>query len=84
MHQLKGSSSRFVSQEFGIPFDWQKGYGVFGVSDRLIDTVKAYVLRQKQHHARQTIIGAWEETHDWNLGPEEIAQTDDAFWQQQE
>ena len=69
MKQLKGSSSRFVSQEFEIPFYWQKGYGVFSVSERAIDRVKAYVLNQKTHHARQTLIADWEETHDWNLGP---------------
>jgi len=81
MHQLKGSCSRFVSQEFRIPFAWQEGYGVFSVSDSLIDTVKAYVLRQKSHHAHQHLQLAWEETHEWNLGPAAVDQTNDEFLQ---
>lgn len=72
MHQLKGSSSRFISLEFKRPFTWQKGYGVFSVGAEDIDRVKAYVLGQKQHHAHHTWIPAWEETHDWNLGPETV------------
>jgi len=75
MHQLKGSSSRFISQEFRIPFDWQEGYGVFSVSASLLDTIKAYVLHQKLHHAAQTLVADWEETHEWNLAPDEIDQT---------
>lgn len=72
MHQLKGSSSRFVTLEFGIPFSWQEGYGVFSVSESVVDTVKGYILRQKEHHAAQSIIDTWEETHEWNLGPAAI------------
>jgi len=69
MKQLKGSCSRFVTQEFRVPFYWQEGYGVFSVSEGAVDDVKAYVLQQKIHHARQTLISSWEETHEWNLGP---------------
>ena len=68
--QLKGSSSRFISLEYGIPFAWQKGYGVFSVSESAIDAVKRYVLNQKIHHAHGDIIAAWEEANDWNLGPD--------------
>jgi putative transposase len=70
MHQLKGSSSRFISLESKRPFVWQKGYGVFSVHEAGIDAVKAYVLNQKEHHARNHLIAQWEETHDWNIGPE--------------
>lgn len=79
MHQLKGSSSWFISEEFRVPFAWQEGYGVFSVSERAVDTVKAYVLTQKQHHANNTAIAAWEETHEWNLGPNAIDQSDGSF-----
>ena len=69
--QVKGSSSHFVTHELKRPFVWQKGYGVFSVSATTLDTVKAYVLNQKQHHHAQTLVVEWEESHDWNLGPEE-------------
>jgi len=67
--QLKGSSSRFISQEFKRRFVWQKGYGVFSLSEHAIEPVKAYVLNQKAHHAKGTMRLEWEETHDWNMGP---------------
>ena len=70
MKQLKGSSSRFVTQEFGGAFEWQQGYGVFSLAQDAIDSVKAYVLNQKLHHANRTLFDAWEETDNWNLGPE--------------
>ena len=62
MKQLKGSSSRFISLEFKRPFEWQKGYGVFSVSERDVPQVIAYVERQKQHHAEGTLIEEWEQT----------------------
>ncbi|MFN8487755.1 MAG: IS200/IS605 family transposase [Caldilineaceae bacterium] len=73
MKQLKGSSSRFISLKFKRPFEWQEGYGVFSVAEHDIDRVKAYVLNQKQHHANQLLVASWEESHEWNLGPEPLA-----------
>jgi putative transposase len=70
MKQLKGSSSRIISLEFKRPFVWQKGYGVFSLSEGGVDSVKEYVLGQKEHHATNSLVSDWEETHDWNLGPE--------------
>jgi putative transposase len=77
MKQLKGSSSRFVTLKFKHTFEWQEGYGVFSVSESDIDRVKAYVLHQKQHHAEQSIVANWEENHEWNLGPESLADAND-------
>lgn len=79
VQQLKGSSSWFIGQEFRTSFYWQEGYGVFSVSDSLIDTVKNYVLRQKSHHAKNSLVPTWEETHEWNLGPEPVEQNPDDF-----
>ena len=70
MKQLKGSSSRFVGLKFPRAFEWQVGYGVLSVSEQQIDPVKAYVLNQKTHHAQQSTLAEWEETHEWNWGPE--------------
>jgi len=70
MHQLKGSSSRFVTQAFKRPFEWQEGYGVLSVSEDNVPDVIHYIENQKQHHAQGTIVAAWEQTHHWNVGPE--------------
>lgn len=70
MHQLKGSSSRFISQEYKMPFEWQEGYGVFSVSEQDVPRVIRYIENQKEHHAQGTTIEAWEQTHHWNLEPD--------------
>ena len=58
--QLKGSSSRFVSQEFDRWFEWQAGYGVFSISDADVPRVIRYIDGQKQHHAKGSTTKEWE------------------------
>ncbi len=60
--QIKGTSSRFVTVQFGIAFDWQDSYAVFTVSDRDTPRVKAYIENQKQHHAQNTLVAEWEQS----------------------
>ncbi|MGB8646625.1 MAG: IS200/IS605 family transposase [Anaerolineae bacterium] len=52
--QFKGASSRYVNlQPEGMgSFKWQEGYGALTFGDRAMDDVVAYVLNQKEHHAR--------------------------------
>lgn len=50
---FKANSSRFLCKQ-GIEFEWQKGYGAFGVSASNLDTVSSYVLRQREHHKKMT------------------------------
>jgi hypothetical protein len=38
------------------PFAWQEEYGAFTFDGKRLPNVIAYVERQKEHHARQTII----------------------------
>ena len=71
MKQLKGSSSRFVTVAFKRPFEWQDGYGVWSVSETAVPRVIDYITHQKEHHANQTVVDEWEETHHWNFGPDE-------------
>ena len=52
---VKAVSSRWVSDEFGLlDFAWQEGYGAFTVSASQREVVRAYVLRQEEHHRRRT------------------------------
>jgi len=60
VQDLKGSSSYFVTQMLGMPFQWQRGYGVFSVSEQDVPRVVAYIRRQKTHHARGNWLPAWE------------------------
>ena len=52
MRDLKGSSSRWLSEQRGVSFAWQNGYGAFSVSGSNMATVARYILRQEEHHSR--------------------------------
>jgi putative transposase len=49
---LKGRSSKWIHEEFKDQqhFAWQEGYGGFTVSASMVDRVKSYIDRQKEHH----------------------------------
>jgi len=51
MRELKSESSRWIHQELGLRgFAWQEGYAGFTVSASQLERVRAYVLRQGEHH----------------------------------
>ncbi len=52
MRLVKTNSSKWVHDTFpDHPFAWQAGYGAFGASYANLDPVRAYIARQKEHHA---------------------------------
>jgi putative transposase len=53
MQKLKANSSRWLS-EHGTSFQWQEGYGAFSVSPSLVDTVRAYIRSQPEHHRKRS------------------------------
>jgi putative transposase len=71
--QVKGASSRFVNEvvQLDTQFKWQGGYGAFTVSQGNLETVVAYVIRQKELHNKGTATSDWEETF------EEVPQKDE-------
>ncbi|WFB36848.1 transposase [Kiritimatiellota bacterium B12222] len=53
--EVKRSSSIWFKDEYGEPsFSWQKGYGIFSVSESRIADVKAYITNQETHHSKVT------------------------------
>ena len=56
MQLLKGGSSKWIHDTFPEhgTFAWQKKYGSFSVSISQLDTVIAYIRRQKEHHQKFT------------------------------
>ena len=54
IRQLKGSSSKWMTEKGVEKFHWQAGYGWFGVSANDLSAAKAYVERQKEHHKTET------------------------------
>jgi len=50
--QLKGSSSFWLNKNEFIKdkFSWQRGYGVFSISEKHIPRVSKYIKNQEEHH----------------------------------
>jgi putative transposase len=53
---LKGNSSKWIHDMFPEirSFEWQEGYGAFGVGISKIDATVAYIRNQADHHRKRT------------------------------
>lgn len=51
---LKANSSRWIHEERKIQakFEWQKGYGIFSVSQSSRNALTHYIRSQREHHHR--------------------------------
>ena len=58
--QLKGVSSRKVSQEHDPLFTWQSEYGAFTVHTSGLRNVVDYIANQEQHHSKGTVLSLLE------------------------
>jgi hypothetical protein len=58
---IKGNSSRWINKNHKISgrFEWQRGYGVFSVSESMSDTLKRYIENRQQHHQQQSFEGEY-------------------------
>lgn len=50
---IKSNSSKWMNEN-GTAFGWQEGYGAFNVSASNVESVRKYILRQKEHHRKMT------------------------------
>jgi REP element-mobilizing transposase RayT len=64
--RMKGVSSHFFNEVLqpNAHFRWQGHYGAFSVSPYEVETVRAYIRNQKQHHADHTLQAHLESTTD--------------------
>ena len=56
---VKGVSSKWLNDRPDAPmggFNWQPGYAAFTVSASQIELVRAYILRQEEHHRKMTFL----------------------------
>lgn len=60
VRKIKGSSSHYLNNISTNQFAWQRGYGVFSVGVKNLEIAINYVKKQKEHHAKGTIIQALE------------------------
>ncbi len=63
IHNIKGSSSFWINKNEMInsPFQWQRGYAAFSVSQRELKKVKYYIQNQSQHHKNKSYKSEYEE-----------------------
>lgn len=56
MEKVKANSSRWAHEKWPQQprFAWQTGYTAFSVSESQVQTVKAYIRNQEQHHRKRT------------------------------
>ena len=54
IRQVKGGSSKWMTDQGFGHFKWQAGYGWFGVSAKDLSNARDYVERQKEHHRNET------------------------------
>ena len=74
--QVKGVCSSAVNarRKSEVPFYWQDEYGAFSFDGGRLNNYLAYVQRQKEHHANDTIIPILERvSKDGNVINEEFA-----------
>ena len=56
VREIKKSSNDFIKEKkfSKSKFNWQEGYGAFSYSHSQIDSVIKYIMKQKEHHKKQT------------------------------
>ncbi len=54
VEEVKKQSSKWMKEEGVKGFTWQIGYGAFSVSSSKIETVKKYIINQKEHHNKKS------------------------------
>lgn len=79
MRVIKSNSSKWINEEQLVtnPFAWQEGYSVFTVSHSQIETVRKYLQRQEEHHAKSSFrdeLHALCERHDMPFDSEHFDQ----------
>lgn len=56
VREVKKSSNAFIKEKRFTPFNfqWQEGFGAFSYGHSSLDNVIGYIMRQKEHHKKQT------------------------------
>jgi REP element-mobilizing transposase RayT len=56
IRDLKANSSAWIHETWPerAAFAWQRGYGIFTVSESNVEVVRAYIRNQEEHHRQMT------------------------------
>ena len=61
INDIKGESSHWLNEQklLKAKFNWQRGFGVFSVSESNVDGVRNYIKNQEGHHRKITFSEEW-------------------------
>ena len=61
INDIKGESSHWLNEQklLKAKFNWQRGFGVFSVSESNVKDVRNYILNQKEHHSKISFMKEW-------------------------
>lgn len=61
VNEIKGESSHWLNEQklLKVRFNWQRGFGVFSVSESNLNGVRNYILNQKEHHSKISFMEEW-------------------------
>ena len=56
VEEVKKTSSKWIKTQGVelVTFAWQAGYGAFAVSESNVETVRAYIANQEEHHRKKS------------------------------
>jgi len=58
VRQVKANSSKWMNERAtDMKFGWQRGYGVFSISQSVVTSVAQYVRNQERHHRSRSFEG---------------------------
>lgn len=62
VEDIKKCSSSWIKtiNPYYSKFAWQSGYGIFSVSSSMVESVKMYIIDQKEHHRKRTFQEEYE------------------------
>jgi len=63
INDIKGESSHWLNEQklLKAKFNWQRGFGVFSVSESNVKDVRNYINNQEEHHRKVSF------TEEWNI-----------------
>jgi len=51
---VKGGSSKWIHEKFGLTFAWQEAYGAFTIGVSQMNATVSYINSQKEHHKKSS------------------------------
>ncbi|MDE6309669.1 MAG: IS200/IS605 family transposase [Muribaculaceae bacterium] len=80
VREIKSRTSRWINKlpEYGMRFEWQRGYGAFSYSQSARESVINYIANQEEHHRRTSFREEMDrlfKLYDIKIDPRDLPET---------